>query len=66
MPFGTIHVDAQDLAEQLADVLSTVARIVARAAVTHSDVEESIRPERQHAAIVVGERLRDHEERASR
>ena len=57
-----IHVDAQDLAEQLVDVLRTVAGIVAGAAIAHPDVEEPVGAERQHAAVVVGERLRDLEE----
>ena len=61
-PFRSIHVDAENLAEQLVDVLRAVAGIVARAAVAHPDVEEAVRAELHHAAVVVREGLRDHEE----
>ncbi len=57
-----IDVDSQDLAEQLVGILGAVLRIAARAAIAHADVEETIRSERNHAAIVVGVGLRDGQE----
>ena len=56
---GDVDVDAQHLAEQLIRVLRVVLRIVAAAAVAHADVEIAVRAEREMAAVVIGERLRD-------
>ena len=61
-PSGAVDVDAEDLAEEVVEVLGAVAGIVAGPAVAHGDVEESVGAELDHAAVVVGERLRDHEE----
>jgi hypothetical protein len=59
-----VHVEAQDLAEQLQLVLRAIARIVARTAVAHADVEKPVGTEPQRTAVVVLERLRDHEQDA--
>ena len=56
---GHRDVDAEHLAEQRPRILRAVHRIVARSAVAHADVEIPVRPEREVAAVVVGERLRD-------
>ena len=52
------HIDAQDLAQPRAQVLRVAVRVPLRAAVTESDVQVAIRAESEHAAIVIGERLR--------
>ena len=40
--------------------------VVGGAAVSHADVEEAVVAELDHAAVVVGERLRDDEDDGSR
>jgi len=54
-----VHVDAQHLAEQRLRVLREIERIIARAAVTHTDVEKSVGTEDDVAAIVIREWLGD-------
>ena len=53
---AVIDVDAQDLAEELIEVLGVVVRIAAGAAVAGADVEKAVRAELELAAVVVGER----------
>src|SRR5207248_5589365 len=52
---GRVRVDAQQLAEQGAEVLPRARRIVLAAAVTHSDVEEAVGSELELTAVVVVE-----------
>ena len=47
------------------EVLRAVARIAAAATVAHADVQEPVRAERDHAAVVVLERLGDPHQTAS-
>jgi hypothetical protein len=54
---AAVDVDAQDLAEQGVERLPVLLRVAAAAAVARGDVEEAVRPERDLAAVVVGERL---------
>ena len=56
---GHGHVEAQHLAEQRLRILREVERIVARPAVAHADVEKAVGTEREVAAVVIRERLRD-------
>src|SRR3989442_5449610 len=42
---GAVHVDAEDLAEELAEILGAVAGIARAAAVAHADIEEAVRAE---------------------
>src|SRR6266496_3445375 len=53
------HVDAQDLTEKIVYILRAVSRVIAGAPVPGSDVKKSIRPECNHAAVMVGKRLWD-------
>ena len=62
-PSGMIDVDAEHLAEQLRQILRAIPRVVPRAAVAHAKVEVPVRPELDHATVVIGEGLRDHEQR---
>jgi hypothetical protein len=65
MRIGDVDVDAQDLAEQLVEVLRPVVRIVTRSPVAEADVEIAVGAEHHVAAVVVGERLpHDGEPRA--
>jgi hypothetical protein len=58
-----IHVDAQDLAEQLIDVLRVVRRVVAGASVADADVQIAVDAEGQHAAVVIRvRRMRDRQQ----
>ncbi len=50
-----IDVDAQDLAEELIDVLRVVVWIAGEAAVAGADVEITVRTELQLATIVIRE-----------
>ena len=59
MRVGHVDVDAQHLAEQLLRILRAVIGIVARSAVAHADVEIAVGAEREVAAVVIRERLRD-------
>ena len=52
-------VDPQHLAEQLRRILRAMIGIVAGAAVAEADVEEAVGTEREVAAVVIRERLRD-------
>src|SRR5207248_8601954 len=61
---GAVHVDPQDLAEQRLQVLSVALRIALAAAVAQADVEKTVGPESELAAIVVVERLVDHQQDA--
>ena len=54
-----IHVDPQNLAEQIVDILRSIARVVSCSAITHPDVEKPIGTEFDHSAVVVCKRLRD-------
>ncbi len=58
-----VDVDAQDLSEQLVDVLRAIAGIVGRSAIAHADVEHAVGTEADHSAVVIGERLRDRQQR---
>jgi hypothetical protein len=60
-----VDVDAQDLAQQDAQVLPVLPGIPPAAAVTDRGVEEGVRPERDLATVVIAElRVRDHEQDA--
>ena len=59
-----VHVDAQHLAQQRPCVLPVPEGVAAGAAISHADVQEAIRPERELAAIVVRKRLRDQQQHA--
>jgi hypothetical protein len=54
-----VHVDAQHLAEQFRQILRAMVGIVARPAITHADVQKSVRTKREIPAVVIGERLLD-------
>src|SRR5439155_21249513 len=56
---GAVHVDAEDLAVELAEVLGAVAGIARAATVAHADIEEAVRPERELPAVVIAEGLRN-------
>src|SRR5207244_10891018 len=57
---GAVHVDPQDLAEQRLEVLSVALRIALAAAIAQADVEKTVGPESELAAIVVVKRLVHH------
>ena len=57
-----IDIDSKYLAKKFFDVLGAVLRIVARTPVTHSDIEEAVRSELHHAAIMVLVRLWNREQ----
>src|SRR6476661_4620154 len=58
----SVDIDAEDLPQPLLRILGSILWVAARAAVSPPDVEKSIRPERDHPAIVVEIGLRhDHE-----
>ena len=57
-----VDVQAQQLAEADAQVLRAVARVAARAAVAHPDVEPAVGPELELAAVVVVVRLLDEQQ----
>jgi hypothetical protein len=59
MVVGDADVDAQHLPEELGGVLGPVVRVVARAAIAEPDIEVSVGPECEMAAVVVRERLFD-------
>ena len=67
-----VHVEAQDFPEQHLGILAIAGIgmahliVVGAAAVAHADVEETIRPERQSAAVVIGLRLVDRQQHALR
>ncbi len=61
-----IDVDAENLAQQRAQVLRVVMRVVGLAAVARGDVKLAVRPEQNHAAVVVPIRLRELEQDALR
>ncbi len=52
----------KDLAEEVVRVLGAVARVVSRSAVAEGDVEKAVVTELDHAAVVVLERLGDHQQ----
>src|SRR5262249_14858385 len=57
-----IDIDAQNFAEQFIDILRAIAGVVGRAAIAHANVEKTVRTELDHAAVMIGERLRDGEQ----
>jgi len=57
-----IDIDSENLPKQFVDILRAVAGIIAGSAVSHADVKITIRTERKHAAVVIGERLGDGED----
>ena len=57
-----VHVDAQELAEQRARILAAAERVAAAAAIAHADEEVPLGIERDRAAVVVREGLRDAQE----
>src|SRR2546422_6492297 len=50
---GAVHVDAEDLAEELTEILGAVAGIAHTAPITHANIEEAVRPEGELPAVVV-------------
>ena len=50
------------LPSSVVKVLAVAHRIAAAAAVAHADVQVAIRAEREHPAVVVGERLVDRQQ----
>jgi hypothetical protein len=52
-----VHVEADDLAEDLAQIQSVVVGIAGGTAVTQRKVEEAVVAEAEGAAVVVGERV---------
>src|SRR5207248_7025493 len=62
-----VHIDAQDFTETYRDILAIADAlvvaidivIVRAAAIASSDIEITIRPERDHAAVMIGLRLID-------
>src|SRR5690606_30923401 len=58
---AAVDVDAQDCAEQRRRVLAVAVRIAGAAAVTQPDIEETVRPEHDVAAVVIGARLRERQ-----
>ena len=61
-----VYVNAQNLAEQFVDILRAIAGVVGRAAIAHADVEISIRPELDHAPVVILVWLRNEEQHGLR
>src|SRR6266566_15685 len=61
---GAIHIDSKDLAKQRLQVLSIALRVSLVPTVAEADVEETIRPESELAAIVIVEGLVDDQEGA--
>ena len=60
------RIDAQQLAEQFAEVQRTALRIAGGPTVAGGDVEEAVRTEHHVAAVVVGVRIGDLEQRSGR
>ena len=65
LPFGR-RVDAQDLPEELPEVLGPLLGVAARAAVAERDVQHAVGSERDLAAVVVRIRILDEEQLAPR
>src|SRR5436853_735411 len=60
---ATVHIDSQNLSEQLLLVLATVSRIAGGSSVAPRNIEKSVRTKRHHPPVMVGERLRNcHEQ----
>ncbi len=54
-----VHVEAKQRGQQRLGPLSVVEAVIGRSSVAQRHVEVAVRPERQHAAVVVARRLRD-------
>jgi hypothetical protein len=63
---AAVHVQPEQGAQERGGVLPVPLRVAAGAAVAHPHVQPAVRPERQHPAVVVGERLRDVEDQPRR
>src|SRR5439155_16458592 len=59
-----VHVDAEHLAEERAEVLAVAEGVAPAAAVAEADVEHAVAAEREAAPVVVGEGLLDEEHEA--
>src|SRR4029079_16891849 len=59
-----VDVEREQLAQLFVQVLRSVLGIATRAAVAHANVEPTVRPERELAAVVVRVRLVDEEKLA--
>src|SRR5262245_42907272 len=57
-----VHIDTQDLAEELLRVLRSVVGVVGRATIAQTNIEKTIWTKFDHPAVVIGKRLRDGEE----
>ena len=57
-----IHVDAQNLAVQIIEILCAIVGVAVRAAVAHGNIKKSVRAELDHAGLMHGRRLRDGEQ----
>jgi hypothetical protein len=58
---GRLYIDAQHVTEQRGAVLPMILRIAARPAISHADVQHSVRAEHHQAAVVVAEWLIDEQ-----
>ena len=57
-----VHIDAKDLCQESAEILPVEVRIIGRAAIAEREVEKAVGAKDNSATVVVGVRLRLHEE----